>query len=100
MECNNEIKLSGQVVKEYEVKHTIDNLPVVRFVLEHKSLAHENGHKLNINCKIYCLMLLNKNQQFESLIEQEVYVSGYLNQNSKSQIVLHVKEIKILNKGT
>lgn len=100
MEFNNEVKLSGQIVKEYETKHTIDNLPVVRFVLEHKSLAHENGHKVNINCKIYCLMLLNKNQQFKSLVDKNVFVSGYLNQNSKSQIVLHVKEIKILNKGT
>lgn len=99
MELCNEVKLSGQIVKEYELKYTIDNLPVLRFVLEHQSRQIENGLPCNTKCKMFCLMLLKKNTKTNNLINENVTVSGFLNQNSKSQIVLHIKEITFLNKG-
>jgi primosomal replication protein N len=99
MECVNEVKLSGQIVKEYEIKHTIDNVPVLRFVLEHTSVGLTNEFQQNVKCRIYCLMLVPKNTKPESLINNNVTVLGFLNQNSKSQLILHVKQIDILNKG-
>lgn len=99
MECINEVKLSGQIIKEYELRYTIDGLPVIRFVLEHNSVYLEEGLPKSTKCKMYCLMLLAKNTKPDNLINKNVIVYGFLNQNSKSQIVLHVKEIKFLDKG-
>ena len=96
MEYSNDVRLSGQVVKEYELKHTIDNLPVMRFVLEHNSLSLEKGSEKSTKCKMFCLMLLEKNTKPKSLINKNVTVYGFLNQNSKSQIVLHVRELKFV----
>lgn len=99
MEFSNEVKLSGQVIKEYELKYTANNLPVVRFVLEHHSLQTESALSKNTKCKMFCLMLLDKNAKIDSLIDKNVTILGFLNQNAKSQIVLHVKEIEFLDKG-
>lgn len=99
MEYSNEVKLSGQIIKEYEVKHTASDLSVVRFVLEHNSLQAENGLLKKTKCKMFCLMLLSKNAETYSLMNKNVTIFGFLNQNAKSQIVLHVKEIEFLDKG-
>lgn len=94
MELINQVTLSGQIVKEYEIKHTLNNLPVLRFVLKHQSIATQNNYNVNINCRIYCMMLLQKNEYLNNLINKNVTVSGFLNQNAREQLVLHVKELK------
>lgn len=95
----NEIRLSGQIVKIYPTKYTIQNIPVVSFVVEHKSLQIECEQSRNVKCRIYCISLNNSNLVKMSLLDKFVNISGFLSQNAKSQLVLHIKTIEFLDEG-
>ncbi len=99
MELINELKLSGQIIKVYPLKYTLAQLPVASFILEHKSQQTESGNKYEVKCQIYCMIMNAKKIMELEPLQKFVYVTGFLGQNSKSQIVLHINQIKFLNKG-
>lgn len=99
MDATNELKLVGQIVKVYPVKYTPVGLPIVSFVLEHKSRQFEAGKTREVKCRIYCLIVGAANLVELELAEKFVAVSGFLNQNARSQLVLHINQLKFLDKG-
>lgn len=99
MEANNQLNISGQIVKVYPVKYTLNNLAVVSFVLEHLSRQIEALRSKEVKCRIYCIMLDEKSLLTIDLLEKYVSLSGFLGQNAKSQLVLHIQQIKFLDKG-
>lgn len=93
MEPINETKLSGQVIKVYPLRHTPYGLPVLSFVLEHISNQIEAGESRLVKCKMYCIIINSDNNLEDGLIDQFVVVSGFLSHNTKSQVILNVKQI-------
>ncbi len=99
MNLSNELKLSGQIVKIYQIRKTINGLNVLTFVLEHQSIQCEVGQNRNVKCRIYCILLDAENSLAAKLDSSFVTLQGFLSQNSKLQIVFHVTQIKFLDKG-
>ena len=93
MEIMNEIKLSGRIVKVYPLRYTLAGLPIFSFVLEHESFQNENGSLRAVKCKMYCIVVNWNKNMVGSLEGSLVMVVGFLSQNSRSQIVLNVKQI-------
>ena len=99
MELCNETKLSGKIAKVYPVKHTLHGVPVISFVLEHLSRQIECGASREVKCRVYCVWLDGKEYLNIELLEQYISVTGFLSQNSKSQLVLHITQLEFLDKG-
>lgn len=95
----NEAKLSGQIVRVYPIKYTLQKLPVVSFVLEHKSLQLECGQSREVKCRVYCIALGIQSLIGFELLNRGVLVNGFLSHNAKSQLVLHISKIDFLDKG-
>lgn len=94
MSCNH-IKLSGLITKVYPIRRTPSGVNVARFVLEHFSTQLEAGATCEIKCKMFCIWI----EPIHELIQEGnfVEVEGFMSQNAKLQLVLHVTEF--LNKG-
>lgn len=92
-ETINEIKLSGQIVKIYPIRHTPNKTPILTFVLEHLSSQVEAGVARTVKCRVFCIIVNWQNNLEGELIDRSVVVHGFLSQNSKTQIVLNVKQI-------
>ncbi|MCE2706514.1 MAG: primosomal replication protein N [Proteobacteria bacterium] len=99
MELCNKTSLSGKVVKIYPVKYTLHQVPVVSFVLEHVSRQIECGESREVKCRVYCVILDAKEYLNIELLELHVVVAGFLSQNSRSQLVLHITQLEFLDKG-
>lgn len=94
MELRNTIELSGQIVKVYPIKQTPFGLPVISFVLEHNSIMEEAGESRQVKCRVFCIMI-DKSFQETELNKKNVVVHGFLSQNAKMQLVLHVNKLNI-----
>lgn len=99
MELCNETKISGKVAKVYPIKYTIHNVPVVSFVLVHNSRQIEAGVSIEIKCRLYCVMVAANESLNLQLLDNYVSIAGFLSQNSKSQLVLHITKLEFLDKG-
>lgn len=86
----NEVTISGQIVKIYPLKYTLNRLPILSFVLEHLSNQVEASVTRVVKCRIYCVMV---NSSINLLEGSYIVLTGFLNQNAKSQLVLNVKQI-------
>lgn len=95
----NKLVLSGQIIKVYPKRHTLSGLPVVSFLLEHKSRQIEAGTPREVKCKVYCLMVDAKQLCGLDLHQRFIQVTGFLSQNIKLQLVLHINELEFLDKG-
>ncbi|MFN8771276.1 MAG: hypothetical protein ACK5Z5_03860 [Neisseriaceae bacterium] len=96
---SNEIRLVGQIVKVYPVKYTLQKIPVISFVIEHKSLQMECEQNFEAKCRMFCISLDNQALLNQDIADQLVSVNGFLSQNARSQLVLHIKKIEFLDKG-
>ncbi len=96
MEHDNTVKISGTVIKVYPLKYTLSGIAVLSYVLEHCSTQVEAGMARHVRCRVYCTMLGADQSLVSSLDRNRVEVVGFLSQNAKSQIVLHVKKISYL----
>ena len=96
MELCNETRLAGQVAKIYPIKYTLHKLPIVSFVLVHISRQIECGHSREVKCRVYCIMLDAKKYPDVSLLDKYIAVTGFLSQNAKSQLVLHITQLEFL----
>lgn len=93
---DNNLVISGRILKSYPVRKTPSGVEVSRFVLEHVSRQIESGSECEVRCKIFCVWVNPQDlKQIES--GNSVTVSGFLNNNSKSELVLHIT--KFLDKG-
>lgn len=95
----NKIVLSGQIIKVYPERQTLSRLPVVSFLLEHKSRQIEASNPREVKCRVYCLMVDAKQLCDLDLNQKLVQVTGFLSQNIKLQLVLHINELEFLDKG-
>jgi primosomal replication protein N len=95
----NNVILIGRVAKVYPLKHTLSGLPVVSFVVEHESRQLEAGMPLNVRCRVYCIALDQDYLIGDFLLNTTVEVQGFLSYNSRSQLILHVRQTKFLDKG-
>jgi primosomal replication protein N len=94
MSCN-QLNLSGLITKVYPVRQTPSGVNVARFVLEHFSSQQEANATCNVKCKMFCIWVDPGDQLIQEGIDVEV--SGFISQNAKLQLVLHITEF--LNKG-
>ncbi len=98
-ETCNEVNLSGKIIKVYPTKLTLSNVPIFNFVLEHTSKQSEHNIMREVKCKLYCIRVGDLQFKCDELLNQDVLISGFLAQNMKTQLVLHVSNLNILNKG-
>ena len=98
MEAINETTISGEVVKTYPIKKTLNGLEIVTFVLEHISNQLEAGLYRTVKCRVFCIIVNVTEFQLKQLDSGFISVTGFLSQNSKAQIVLNVKQI--IDKGS
>ena len=96
---NNHVTLSGQIAKIYPLRYTLSRLPVVSFVLEHNSRQIEAGMPLDTKCRLYCVALDLIDEVGNDLLNSSIEIQGFLACNSRSQLVLHAKQITFLDKG-
>ena len=96
---SNSVEIGGQIVKVYPVRYTLQKIPVISFVIQHKSLQIECERSRDVKCRIFCITLEHEDLSKVELLDKFVEVTGFLSQNAKSQLVLHIKTIKILDKG-
>lgn len=97
MELCNTVVISGIVKKIYPLHYSPAGVCVYRFVLDHKSTRKESNAYRQVNLSLFCLILDAKENQMNQIVEGEfVELSGFLNQNMKQQLVMHVSSIKNL----
>ncbi len=93
---SNTLEISGQIVKVYPLRYTVTQIPITSFVVEHKSQQIEHNNTCQIYCRVFCVSIELDSTLSNTLLYKNVTVFGFLNQNSKSQLVLHVKKIDFL----
>lgn len=94
MSCN-QVKLSGIITKIYPLRHTPAGVKILRFVLEHDSKQEESGALCRVKCRMFCVWV---NPGLDKITEYtNVEVAGFISQNAKLQLVLHI--IEFLDKG-
>lgn len=94
MSCN-QLKLSGLIVKVYPIRQTPSGVKIAKFVLEHSSSQVEANVKCAVKCRMFCVWV---DPSLQLMPEGSyVEVSGFVSQNAKLQLVLHITEC--LDKG-
>ncbi|MCC2644621.1 MAG: single-strand binding protein/Primosomal replication protein n [Burkholderiales bacterium] len=91
----NQFKIGGLITRVYPIRHTPSGVTIARFILEHISTQLEAGALCHIKSKIFCVWIKPGPQVIQEGFEVEV--SGFISQNAKLQLVLHITEF--LNKG-
>jgi len=91
----NQLKLGGLITRVYPIRQTPSGVNIARFVLEHSSNQLEAGASCVIKCKMFCIWVKPTFQLIPEGVHVEV--SGFVSQNAKLQLVLHITEF--LNKG-
>lgn len=94
MPCN-QLKLSGLIVKHYPIRQSPSGVKIAQFVLEHLSTQLEAQIKCVVKCKMFCVWVSPDLQMLQNCTNVEV--SGFISQNAKLQLVLHITEC--LDKG-
>lgn len=92
----NSVTISGIVIKVYPNKRTINNIPILSFILEHKSQQHKSDTLQVIFCKLFCVKLGNEIKKNEDLLNKNVLINGFLGYNYRKELVLHVNEMNFL----
>lgn len=95
MLCN-QVKLSGLIAKVYPVRQSPSGVNIARFVLEHFSTQIEAGVSCDIKCRLFCIWVSPRDLQLMQA-GMDIEVSGFISQNARLQLVLHITEF--LNKG-
>jgi primosomal replication protein N len=93
---SNQVEISGEIIKLYPTRYTLQKLPVVSFVLNHESIQLERGSSKMVNCRLFCIYIEDDSLLNLNLINQKVNLTGFLSLNAKSQLVLHVKKLDFL----
>ena len=99
MEQSNTTQISGQIVKVYPLRETPAGVRVFSFVLEHVSRQIEGGVPRAVKCRLFCIIINAKIDIADNLEQQFVELTGFLSQNSKAQLVLHVSQLNFLDRG-
>lgn len=94
MSCN-QLRLGGLITKVYPIRYTPSGVAVARFVLEHFSIQLEANANCRVKCRMFCIWLDPGTQLIQD--NMEIEVSGFISQNAKLQLVLHITEF--LDKG-
>ncbi len=89
----NQVTISGKIVKIYPVRETPSGTSVVTFVIQHNSRQIEAEVSREVKCRLFCILVGNIEFKISNTQDNLVQVTGFLSQNAKSEIVLHVKEI-------
>ncbi len=93
--CNyNKITISGKIIKNYPIKKTLNNKEVQSFILQHESMICENSTTRKVKCRLYCIFMNEDIILREDLLERNVILDGFMNQNANGNLVLYVKQIK------
>ncbi len=92
MQNHNSVQLSGVITKIYPLIETPAKVKVARFVVEHSSAIEENLQYRKVFCRVFCIML--GDALSDDALNRQVMVSGFLNTNSKQQLILHIQKIK------
>ncbi|MCC2625853.1 MAG: single-strand binding protein/Primosomal replication protein n [Burkholderiales bacterium] len=87
---SNQSKLGGLISQVYPMRQTPSGVNIARFILEHSSTQVEAGSQCRIKCKMFCIWV----NPVADMIEEGklAEVSGFISQNAKLQLVLHVNE--------
>lgn len=99
MEQSNTTRISGQIVKVYPLRETPAGIKILSFVLEHVSKQIEGGIPRTVKCRLFCIIVDAKTDMASNLEQQLVELIGFLSQNSKAQLVLHVSQLNFLDRG-
>lgn len=92
----NQVTLGGTITKVYPIRYTPMRVAVSSFVVEHQSRQVEAASACAVKCRVYCVMLGMNEDEVSQLVNKLVTVSGFLSQNVKQQLVLHVVNLSII----
>lgn len=95
MYAENEVKLSGQIIKIYPVVTTPAGVKIARFTLEHNSKQIEGEIVRQVSCKIFCVYV--DGEISSDLLNNHISVIGFLSTNAQKELVLHITKIKNLD---
>lgn len=92
-QLKNRLSIGGLISKVYPIRQTPSGVNIARFVLEHSSSQLEDNSSCMIKCKMFCVWV----NPMPDIIQEgcQAQVSGFVSQNAKLQLVLHVTEFVI-----
>lgn len=99
MELCNKVDFSGQVIKVYPIKRTPYGTEILSFTILHSSKQIEAKLSREVKCRMFCIMVGSGKIEINQLQGKLVNVQGFLSQNAKSEIILHVQKIIFIDKG-
>ena len=99
-ENSNRLKLTGEVINEFQTRTSPAGIPITRFTLQHSSLQYEAGHQRKVECRIVVIALGEVLQaQLNGLGKGvEVKVEGFIcyesSQQMETRLTLHALNIE------
>jgi len=98
-EDSNRLKLTGEVVNEFQTRTSPAGIPITRFTLEHISLQIEAGNQRKVECRIVVMVLGEMlHIKLNGLGKgAKVKVDGFIcyesSQKMETRLVLHALDI-------
>lgn len=99
---SNRLVLSGEVTDVADLRYTPAGIPLLTFTLKHASQQKEAGMKRQVECEVPAVAMAQIAEQARVLKQGcQAKVSGFLARRSLNsrQLVLHVNELEIIEKG-
>jgi len=87
---SNRLSIGGLITRVYPIRQTPSGVNIARFVLEHSGNQVEAGASCLIKCKMFCIWVSPTLKNIPEGLHVEV--SGFISQNAKLQLVLHITE--------
>ena len=99
---SNQLVLAGEVTEVAELRYTPAGIPLLSFTLKHVSQQVEAGMKRQVECEVPAVTMAKLAEQAKGLrIGSCARVAGFLAKKSLNsrQLILHVNELEIIEKG-
>lgn len=99
---SNRLVLSGEVTEVADLRYTPAGIPLLAFTVRHVSQQIEAGMKRQVECEVPAVAMARLAEQARGLKQgSQVEVTGFLVRKSLNsrQLVLHVNELEIIEKG-
>jgi primosomal replication protein N len=91
----NRLSIGGLITRVYPTRQTPSGVNIARFILEHFGTQVEAGAPCVTKCKMFCIWVNPTLQVIPEGVQASV--SGFVSQNAKLQLVLHITEFVTTN---
>lgn len=99
---SNRLVLSGEVTEVAELRYTPAGIPLLAFTVKHASQQNEAGMNRQVECEVPAVAMAKMAEQAKGLkLGSHARVAGFLAKRSLNsrQLILHVNELEIIEKG-